>query len=268
MLTASLLPQPVLLSLAIRFLLAAVVLSPWAVRERVWQAPLRGLANAAILGAGILCLPQILIVLGSRGVAPSLSLVALAAVPVLLAIGGKGTIPTAVCGIAGVIFLSGSDLNVSIRQLPWLLCPIAAACLLAWALARAEDGHGGLSIAGSLFIQCVVAASLFGMVSRVFERQPIGWSGPAVAGFAASALLTAVSGYLLFYWLLGRLGAARLSTLQWTQTLVATIESAALMHLRPGWESLAGAALIGIALLRAFSCRDNDQGVILQITRR
>ena len=267
MLAASLPPQPVLLSLAIRYALAALILLPWAVRGRPWQVSLRSIVSAAIIGICILCLPQLLIVLGDRGLPPGLSLLVLAAVPILLAVSGRGTITTGVCGLAGVLFLTGAGLSVSLHQTPWLLLPIGAAVVLAWALTRAEKGVSGLPPAGSLFIQCAIAALLFGAASRLFERQPLDWTASVAIGFAVTAVVTTVCGYLLFYRLLARLGAGKLSVLQWTQTLITTIESAALMRIRPGWESVVGAILIIIAVVQTFSNRDEGPGVILQITQ-
>jgi drug/metabolite transporter (DMT)-like permease len=89
----------------------------------------------------------------------------------------------------------------------------------------------------------------------------------AGVGFAIAAAATVVCGYLLFYWLLGSLGAGRVSMLQWTQLLVATAESVLLIRIRPGWESAAGAALIVMALVRGFSKGEAEQGVILKITQ-
>jgi drug/metabolite transporter (DMT)-like permease len=52
--------------------------------------------------------------------------------------GGRLMITPAVCGLAGVLFLADQGLDISLRQALWLLLPLAATCLLAWALAGAE----------------------------------------------------------------------------------------------------------------------------------
>jgi drug/metabolite transporter (DMT)-like permease len=87
-------------------------------------------------------------------------------------------------------------------------------------------------------------------------------------GFAIDAALMVVCGYLLFYWLLSKFGAGRVSTLQWTQPFVATAESRALMVVRPGWALIAGGILIVIATVWAFSNRDEAGGVLFEITQR
>ncbi|HMJ22307.1 MAG TPA: hypothetical protein VK513_10380, partial [Terriglobales bacterium] len=61
--------------------------------------------------------------------APGVSLVALAMVPVLLAVSGRLSITPAVCGLAGVLFLADQGLDISVRQSLWLLLPLAAAGL-------------------------------------------------------------------------------------------------------------------------------------------
>jgi drug/metabolite transporter (DMT)-like permease len=268
MLTASLPPQPQLRALALRYGIAAGLLLPWAIHRRLWRRPLRSLVHVVIVGIGILCLPQILIFIGN-GMLPSVaSLVALAAVPVLLAVGGRLMITPAVCGLAGVLFLADQGLDISLRQSLWLLLPLAASCLLAWALAGAEKMMQDMSIAEALFGQCTVCAFLLFIVSELLEHEPLTWSATSAMGFAIAAALMVVCGYLLFYWLLSKFGAGRVSTLQWTQPFVATAESTALMAVRPGWALISGGILIVIATMWAFSNRDEAGGVLFEITRR
>jgi drug/metabolite transporter (DMT)-like permease len=256
MLVASLPAQPHLLVLAIRYGLSAVLLLPWAIRGRLWRTPLRTVANVVIAGVGIMCLPQILISLSKGNLSPAISLVALAIVPVLLAVSGRLSITTAVCGLAGVLFLADRGLGISVRQLPWLLLPLIAAGVLAWALAGAEKHIGGLSIVEALFWQSAASALLLLIASQLLEHETVTWSATAAIGFIVNAGLTAVCGYLLFYWLLAQYGAGRVGLLQWTQTLIATGESALLMHIIPDWSEIAGALLIVIAVVRAFSNRE------------
>jgi len=191
----------------------------------------------------------------------------LAAVPVLLAVGGRLMITPAVCGLAGVLLLADQGLGISLRQSPWLLFPLAATCLLAWSLACAEKIMQEMSIAEALFGQCTVCSFLLFIASQLMEHQALTWSATATMGFAIGAALIVVCGYLLFYWLLGKFGAGRVSTLQWTQPFVAAAESA-LMTMRPGWAFISGGILIVIATIWVFSNRDQAGGVLFEITQR
>lgn len=259
--------QPPLRSLAIQYGLGAVILLPWALYRRLWRRPLRSIASAVTVGIGVLCLPQLLTFAGKGHLPPAISVVFLAAVPVLLAISGRLAITTAVGGLAGVLFLLDRSLEISTRQLPWLFFPFGAACVLAWALAGAERHMRTMSIAEALFGQCVVSALLLFITSQLFENQAVTWSAMAATGFVVNTVVATVCGYLFFYWLLSTSGAGRASMLQWTQPLVATAESMLLMRLRPDWTVLAGATLIVIAISWAFSNREDDRGVIFEITR-
>ena len=268
-LSASLPAQPPLLSLSLRYAVASLLLLPWAMRGRLWQMRARDLLSVAMAGAGLLALPQILLTISAHGISPGWSLLALAAVPVLLAVGGHGEIPTAVCGFAGVVFLVANSLTIRPAQLPWLLCPLGGAVILAFTLARAAALREQLrasALGGALFVQCAVGAVLTAGAARVVERQPMVWSGAQLAGLLGSALIATVATYILFYWLLMQLGSAKLGMLQWLQLLVAVVESAVLTQVRPGWELLAGVLLIGIALRRAWSLPEDERGVMLQIT--
>jgi drug/metabolite transporter (DMT)-like permease len=216
----------------------------------------------------MLCLPQILIFIGSGKLSPIVSLVALAAVPVLLAVGGRLMITPAVCGLAGVLFLADQAMDISLRQSLWLLFPLAASGLLAWALACAEKIMQEMSIAEALFGQCTVCSFLLFIAAQLMEHGTLTWSATTAMGFAIDAALIIVCGYLLFYWLLSKVGAGRASTLQWTQPFVATAESAALMAIRPGWAFISGGILIVIATVWVFSNRDQAGGVLFEITQR
>jgi drug/metabolite transporter (DMT)-like permease len=265
-LTASVPAQPHLGALAIRYGLSAVLLLPWAIRRRIWHRSPRTVGNTFIVGTGLLCLPQILIAVGAEHLSPAITLAALGAVPVLLAISGRLTITTAVCGLGGVLFLAANGLSIAIGQIPWLLLPVAAAAILAWALAAAEKLLPEISMVEVMFGQFTISALLLSIASLLLEHETVTWSATAGLGFVIGSAFLTVCGYLLFYWLLGKSGAGRVSMLQWTQPLVATAESVVLVHIRPDWSAVAGAILVVLAIVWAFSNWDR-QGVILEITR-
>jgi drug/metabolite transporter (DMT)-like permease len=266
-LTSSLPAQPRLRALALQYGISAALLLPWVIRRRLWRRSLRCIAHVVIIGTGILCLPQILIFASNGKLSPVLPLVALATVPVLLAIGGRLTISPSVCGLAGVLFLCDQGLDITMRQSLWLLLPLAAACLLACALASAEVHMQEISVVEALFAQCVVAALLLWIASQLLEHEALTWSATAAIGFVVNAGLTTVCGYLLFYWLLSKFGAGRVSMLQWMQPLIATAESVVLMHINPDWTVIVGAILIVIAILWAFSNRDEEGEYSLRLLK-
>jgi drug/metabolite transporter (DMT)-like permease len=257
--------QPDLRALAIRYGLSAFLLLPWAIR-RLWRRSVRSVIVVVAVGMGILCLPQILLSIGSRNLPPAVVLAAMASVPVLLAIGGRLSITTAVCGLAGVLFLAANGLSIPLHQIPLLLFPLAAAAVLALALTAAEKHLHEISIIEMLFARCAISALALWIVSLLLEQQTVTWSSTATLGLLLEAALMTVCGYLIFYWLLGKSGAGSVSMLQWTQPFVATVESAALLHIRPDWTAVLGALLIVVAIIWAFS-NGEDRGVIFEITQ-
>jgi probable blue pigment (indigoidine) exporter len=259
--------QPPLRSLAIQYGISATVLLPWAIYRRLWRRPLLSIVNAVIVGIGILCLPQLLIFFSNGKLSPTVSLAWLATVPVFLAVSGRLPITTAVGGLAGVLFLLARGLDISVQQLTWLLLPLAAAGVLGWALAYAERHMQTMSLAEALFGQCTAAASVLFIASQLLEHESVNWTAANAILFFINAVLRTVCGYLLFYWLLGKLGAGRVSMLQWTQPLVATAESMLVMSTRPDWTAILGAVLIVIAIVWVFSNPGDDRGVIFEITR-
>jgi drug/metabolite transporter (DMT)-like permease len=267
LLTASFPSAPFLSGFAVRYGLAALLLLPWAVRQSVWRRGARTLSETALIGFGILCLPQLLIWIGAPHLPPAVSVIALALVPVLLAVAGRIALGTAMCGLAGILFLIGNGVNVGTREVPWLSLPAAAAAILAWSLVMAEKRLQGATIVETVFVQCLVGAVFFAGCSRAAPAKPATWPVALVAVSAFTAGISTVGGYLLFYALLRQYGAGRISTLQWAQTLIATTESAALLRVRPSWEGYLGAGLIVVGLVLALS-PDREGGVMLEITRR
>jgi drug/metabolite transporter (DMT)-like permease len=267
MLTASFPSPPFLSGFAVRYGLAALLLLPWAVRQSVWRLGARTLSETALVGFGILCLPQLLIWISTPHLPPAVFVIALALVPVLLAVAGRIALGTAMCGLAGILFLTADGVHVGTREVPWLLLPAAAAAILAWSLVLAEKRLQGATIVETVFVQCLAGAVFFAGCSRAVPAELAKWSVAVVAVSALTAGISMVGGYLLFYALLRQYGAGRISTLQWAQTLVATTESAALLRVRPSWEGYLGAGLIVVGLALALS-PDREGGVMLEITRR
>jgi drug/metabolite transporter (DMT)-like permease len=267
MLTASFPSPPFLSGFAVRYGLAALLLLPWAVRRSFWRRGARTMSETALIGFGILCLPQLLIWISTPHLPPAVFVIALALVPVLLAVAGRIALGTAMCGLAGILFLTADGVHVGTREVPWLLLPAAAAAILAWSLVLAEKRLQGATIVETVFVQCLAGAVFFAGCSRAVPAELAKWSVAVVAVSALTAGISMVGGYLLFYALLRQYGAGRISTLQWAQTLVATTESAALLRVRPSWEGYLGAGLIVVGLALALS-PDREGGVMLEITRR
>ena len=266
-LTASFPAPPFLSGFALRYGLAALLLLPWAVRRSVWRRGAPRLAEAASIAIGILCLPQLLIWISSLHLSPAVSVIALAVVPVLLAVAGRIALGTALCGLAGVLFLIGDGVSLEAREMPWLLLPMAAAAFLAWSLVIADKRLRRMTIVETVFVQCVTASVFFAVCSRIATPSPVSWSLATIAVSALAAPITTGAGYLMFYALLRKYGAGRISTLQWAQTLAAAAESALLLRIRPSWEGYVGALLIVAGLVLALS-HEGEGGVMLEITRR
>lgn len=266
MLQAALPAEPPLHSLALRYAFAAVFLLPWALRRRLGRQPRRRLFDIALVGAGLLALPQVLLATALRGIAPAWSLLALAALPILLAVGAAEAISTAVLGFSGVLLLISPSLQIRLAETPWLLLPLAAVLLLAWTLSHAVQRLLHLPFATVLCVQCAVASCITGCAAMALERQGMDWSAAQAGASAAAALGTTVLGYWIFYRLLREAGAMRVGMLQWAQIVLGAGESIVLMHARPGWEAALGAALVCAALLRACRGSDSGRGVMLEIT--
>ncbi len=272
-LLGALLPAPPpLAGLALRYGIASLLLFPFLLHRARRLTFGRALLWPMAIGIGLLCLPQWLIVLSAQHLPGAFPIAALAAVPVLLGAAGRLQLGTALCGFAGVLFLTGAALELSWREVPWLLCALAAAAVLAVSLVLAESKAAGSSVLLLLWSGTTASAMVLVLAAHLVG-EPIIWCTTLVGASVIGAVLMTLGGYGLFFALLPQLGAARLSTLTWAQLLVATVESALIEHIRPTWEAGLGAVLIGAALVLALrSGPPGDDlpgaGLILQMTQR
>jgi drug/metabolite transporter (DMT)-like permease len=266
LLAPSLPPQPRLLALAVQYGIVALLLLLPALSRQFWRHGIRRLTVAIIAGVGLLAIPQLLIFSVASHLPQYLSLACLALVPVMFAVWGRLPIPLAVGGFAGVICLVGRTLTLSAAQAPWLFLPLAGAAVIAGALALAERQPRIFSIIEILFVQCTASSLLLWAAASCIESQSMAWSALSVAGLVGEAIVAVLAAYWLFYRLIASAGAVPVSTMQWSQPLVAAVESAVLFRVRPEWTEVVGMLLIVSSIAAIFRFRSSGGGVFLQIT--
>lgn len=222
---------PTVASVALRFGIAAVILLPIAARRRPWP---RGRAWAWLVLAGVLdAAGYLLIYLGEERVSGAVAAVLYGTLPLLLGLLLMATrmepvarrhIAGALVAFTGVAVLFLDQLDLSARQaagVALVLGSVIASALYSMIMRRHAVGVDG-AVATTVFL--VVTALVLG-VAAVVAGEPLPWPPPVAPTVALVhlAVLGTVVGFLLYFWLLGRVGLLVASSLVFVYPLVALV---------------------------------------------
>ncbi|MFT4114284.1 EamA family transporter [Silvibacterium sp.] len=255
---------------AARYGIAAAALGLLALRDLGSRISQKAILWAAMLGVVQLGVPFVLAAWSGSGVAPGISIVSFALMPLfaLLISGGngEGEIPLAVAGVGGVTLLGATSLNLSWHAWPMFLALLAAVLLGAVGLLglRRLRVHGLIQSgqwAQFCAIQSGTACLFLLLASFIFhsaDAAPCTLQRASALPLVALALpVTAVTLPLLFL-LAGRMEAWQIATLEWLTTLVAVLESHGLLKIRPSWLEGLGAAILAGCIVRVVSIDESS----------
>jgi drug/metabolite transporter (DMT)-like permease len=260
--------------------------------------PLRG-AAARFLLAAFLCLPVILWkgLKLPRGRALSFVLiisVKMIAVPIILLLWAQSTIPSATVAVS---FAAMPLLVVLLtpvltgREMPRIAMPASIVGLgaIAWALGAtfSVSQAGGAAVAllavASIGASSIVARREFSslhpilvtalvlgaaglllfLASLLLERgQPVQWNRNALGAVAFLAALAGAPAYAMYFWLLQRLEAYQVGTVQWIEPLVAILESALFLRLGLSFSMIVGSLITLVCLLLVMRARSEDDDTV------
>jgi drug/metabolite transporter (DMT)-like permease len=167
--------------------------------------------NAAYLGLNFVAM---------QSVEASLAAIIAASMPLIVAALGwtvlRQRVPALgviglVIGMAGVALIMGTRLSGGADPTGVLLCALGAVALAVATLTLRGATAGGnlLMIVG---LQMLVGAVVLGAISAMSETLFVQWSLPLIAAFAYQLLIPGLAATLLWFALVGRIGAVRAST--------------------------------------------------------
>jgi drug/metabolite transporter (DMT)-like permease len=254
---------PTVASAALRFAIAAAILLPIAARLRPWP---RGRAWAwLVLAGGLDAGAYLLVYLGEERISGGVAAVLWGTQPLILGLLLMATrmepvtrrhVIGALVALAGVAVLFLDQLDLSTRQaagVGLILGSIVAATLYSMIMRRHAKGIHG-AVATAVFL--VVTAALLG-AAALAVGEPLPWPPPAAptAALAYLAVVGTVAAFLMFFWLLGKVGLVVTSTMVFVFPLVALATDALFERALPlAPRTLLGAAItlagLGVSLLR------------------
>jgi len=250
---------PTLVALAARFVIASLVLLPFALRERPWP---RGSANQPLVLAGVLdAAAYALVYLGEERVSGGVGAVVYGTQPLILALLLAGTriealtrehVIGAIVSLVGVGVLFLDRLGVSARQAVGVVL-VFGSVIVATVYSAIMKRHGGgvpNLVATAIFL--AVTAAVLGVIALV-AGQGVPWPPPVAptAALLYLGIIGSVVAFLFYFWLLDQTSLQLTSTLVFVYPLVALLIDALFeraIELGPRAYAGAGITLGGLAV--------------------
>lgn len=150
-----------------------------------------------------------------------------------------------IIGVSGVALIMGTRLSGGADPTGVLLCTVGSV-----ALAVATLTLRGATVGGNLLmivgLQMLVGAVILGAVSAMSETLFVRWSLPLVAAFAYQILIPGLAATLIWFALVGRIGAVRAATFHFLTPFFGVVIAALLLG-----EAVRPLDLLGVAVAMA-----------------
>lgn len=249
---------PPLSALALRFLISGVIGVAIAfalgqsarLSRRQWSGVIIfGLCqNALYLGLNFVAMQTI---------PASLAAIIASTMPLLVAVAGWlvfGTkvrplgIAGLVAGVVGVVLIMGARLQGGVDIFGIMLCVIAVVSLTIATLAVLGASSGGnvLMIVG---LQMLVGSALLWVPALAFETWVVTWNWQLIVAFVYTTLVPGLAATLIWFLLVGRIGAVKASTFHFLNPFLGVAIAAALLGERIGVLDVLGVAIIAGGIL-------------------
>lgn len=270
---------PPLRAAAVRFFFAAIILlgialtrkDKLAITARQWRA-------LVILGIAMMGLPYGLLFWAEHRISSSLTAVLFSSCPLFVALFTplltRTTVPrravfAMLIALGGMATLFYSELSISLYFLLGGAAVIVAVISSSWASVFAKREIGDVNpLAGTAVQFCVSAAVLF-CASLLAERdQPSNWSRTSILALAFLTIFGSVAAFSVYYWLLGKMHAYQLSTLNLVVPVIAMAEGALLLRERLPVLMVVATVLVLVAVATVLRAEDSEDAVELGLIRK
>jgi probable blue pigment (indigoidine) exporter len=249
---------PPLYALALRFLISGLIAVAIAAAMGQSARLTRGQARSVILFG----LMQNAAYLGLNFVAmqwieASLAVIIASAMPLMVAalawaIKGERLPPVGVAGLiagfCGVALIMGTRIGTGADALGITLCGLGALALAVATLTLRGAAAGGnlLMVVG---LQMLVGSVALGAIAAVTEVPSVTLSVPLIAAFAYQLLIPGLAATLLWFALVGRIGAIRAATFHFLNPFFGVLIAALLLGESVGRLDILGVAIVAAGIL-------------------
>jgi len=261
---------PPLRGAAVRFLLAALLSIPVILWKRLKFPRGRALGFVLILSVTLIVLPSVLLLWAQSRVLSATVAVSFAAMPLLVVfltpgLAGRSVPRTAmqasIVGLGAIALALGASFPVAQAGGAAVVLLAVASIGASSILARRELSGLHPIVVTALLLGA--AALLLFLASLALEHgQPVEWNRSAIGSVAFLAAVAGAPAYATYFWLLQRLEAYQVGTVQWIEPLVAILESALFLRVGLSFSMIAGSLAALVCLLLVMRARAEDDNTV------
>ena len=153
-----------------------------------------------------------------------------------------------IAGIAGVMLIMGTRLSAGVDPLGVMLCVLGALALTFATLAARGASSGGnlLTVVG---FQMLIGSAALWIPALLFETWQVNWSPLVIGAFLYTIFVPGILATILWFWLIGRIGATRAATFHFLNPVLGVVIAAALLGEELAWLDAVGVAVITAGIL-------------------
>lgn len=187
----------------------------------------------------------------------SLAAIIAASLPLLVALAGwliSGEtvrplgIAGLVAGIMGVVLIMGTRINQGVDLGGVALCVIGALALASATLAVRGASSGG-NVIMVVGLQMLVGAGALAIPALLFETWSVSWSPTVIAAMLYTIFFPGIIATLIWFWLVGRIGAVRAATFHFLNPFLGVAIAALLLGEKLGPLDAVGVLIITLGIL-------------------
>ena len=261
---------PPLRGAAVRFLLAALLWLPVIFGKRLKWPHGRALGIVLLLSVSLVALPSVLLLWAESRVSSATVEVSFCAMPLLVifltpALAGREVpriaMQASIVGLGAMALALGATFSVAQAAGATLVLFAVASIGASAIIARRELGSVHPIVVTALLLG--VAGLLQFLASLVLEYgQPVQWNRSAVGAILFLAGVAGAPAYATYFWLLQRLEAYQVGTVQWIEPVVAILESALILRLGLSFNMIAGSLVALLCLWLVMRARAEDDDTV------
>jgi probable blue pigment (indigoidine) exporter len=261
---------PPLRGAAERCLLAALLWIPVILWRRLKLPRGRVLAFVLILSVTMIVGPFLLLLWGQARIPSETVAVSFSAMPLMVVLltpvlAGRDVpriaMQASIVGLGAIVVALGATFSLAQAGGAAVVLLAVASIGASSILARREFISLHPIVATALLLG--VAALLLFLASLLLERgQPVQWNRSALGAVAYLAFVAGAPAYATYFWLLQRMEAYQVGTVQWIEPLVAILESALFLRLGLSFSMIAGSLITLVCLLLVMRARAEDDNTV------
>jgi drug/metabolite transporter (DMT)-like permease len=152
-------------------------------------------------------------------------------------------------GFFGVGLIMVQRVSGGADGLGMALCLIGAVALTVATLSVRVAAQGGGNLLMIVGLQMLVGAAFLAPVALLTETLTIAWSAPLVIAFTYTTIMPGLLATLIWFWLVGRIGATRAATFHFLNPVFGVAIASVLLGERLSWVDGVGVAIVAAGIL-------------------